>query len=184
MASSKVGHFIYGLRDRVWPDFVCHFTLFRGVHPAQFGFHHNMGSSWSTNDQILEVAQRSPTRWNPNLDFLKNCAALDTSNRSRSELAKFGFISNDQISCGPSNVNIRTSLGNSKAQGGSENHHIQFGSLDSNILNSSLGNAKRENSDHSNSVRIIFGSFSEPAKLDTPLQKTFFNDNFFLEDVC
>ena len=52
VASSKVGHFIYGLRDRVWPDFVCHFTLFRGIHPDQSGFRHNMDSSWSTNDQI------------------------------------------------------------------------------------------------------------------------------------
>ena len=28
VASSKVDHFIYGLKDRVWPDFVCHFSLF------------------------------------------------------------------------------------------------------------------------------------------------------------
>ena len=31
VASNHVGHFIYGLRDRIWPDFVCHFSLFRGV---------------------------------------------------------------------------------------------------------------------------------------------------------
>ena len=30
VASNKVGHFIYGLHDRVWPDFVCHFSLYRG----------------------------------------------------------------------------------------------------------------------------------------------------------
>jgi hypothetical protein len=30
VASNHVGHFIYGLRDRVWPDFVCHFNLYRG----------------------------------------------------------------------------------------------------------------------------------------------------------
>ena len=127
------------------------------------------------------MAQRSPTRWNPNLNFLKNSAALDTSNRSRSELAKFGFISNDQVSCAPSNVNVPISLGISKAQCSVENHHIQFGSLDSGFLNSSLDSAKHGNSDHSNLAGIIFGSFSEPVKLDRPLQKTFFNDNFFLK---
>ena len=31
VASHKVGHFIYALRDRVWPDFTCHFGLFK--HP-------------------------------------------------------------------------------------------------------------------------------------------------------
>ena len=30
IASYKVGHFIYGLKDRVWPDFVYHFHLFNG----------------------------------------------------------------------------------------------------------------------------------------------------------
>src|SRR4051812_28376969 len=28
VASNKVGHFIYHLKDRIWPDFVCHFNLF------------------------------------------------------------------------------------------------------------------------------------------------------------
>jgi hypothetical protein len=30
VASNKVGHFIYSLRDRSWPDFHCSFSLFRG----------------------------------------------------------------------------------------------------------------------------------------------------------
>ena len=30
VASNKVGHFIYGLKDRIWPDFICHFHLYRG----------------------------------------------------------------------------------------------------------------------------------------------------------
>ena len=30
VASNKVGHFICGVQDRVWPDFVCHLTLYRG----------------------------------------------------------------------------------------------------------------------------------------------------------
>jgi hypothetical protein len=28
VASNKVGHFIYGLQDLIWPDFICHFSLF------------------------------------------------------------------------------------------------------------------------------------------------------------
>ena len=31
MANNKVGHFIYGLKDRIWPDFICHFHPFKGV---------------------------------------------------------------------------------------------------------------------------------------------------------
>ena len=30
VASNKVCHFIYHLKDRIWPDFICHFQLFRG----------------------------------------------------------------------------------------------------------------------------------------------------------
>jgi hypothetical protein len=30
VASNKVGHFIYSLGERVWPDFHCFFSLFRG----------------------------------------------------------------------------------------------------------------------------------------------------------
>jgi hypothetical protein len=40
VASNKVGHFIYSLRDRVWPDFICHLSLYRGVHPSVSGLYH------------------------------------------------------------------------------------------------------------------------------------------------
>jgi hypothetical protein len=95
VASNKVGHFIYGLRDRVWPDFVCHFSLYRGVLPSASGFFRATDYSWSSTDQNLEVAQRSPTALRPNLNFLKQSALRDQS--SSSELAKFGF-SRDFIS--------------------------------------------------------------------------------------
>ena len=35
VAGNKVGHFFYRLKDRIWPDFVCHFHLFNG-HFARF----------------------------------------------------------------------------------------------------------------------------------------------------
>lgn len=34
VASNKVGHFIYRLKDRIWPDFICHFNLFGHHHTA------------------------------------------------------------------------------------------------------------------------------------------------------
>lgn len=45
VASNKVGHFIYGLKDRVWPDFVCYFSFYRGVHPESLGFIHDCHTS-------------------------------------------------------------------------------------------------------------------------------------------
>jgi hypothetical protein len=89
VASNKVGHFIYGLRDRIWPDFICHFSLYRGVHPSASGLHHAKNYSWNSTEEILDVAQRSPTAFRPNLNFLKKSALGDQS--SASELAKFGF---------------------------------------------------------------------------------------------
>ena len=41
VASNHVGHFIFGLRDRIWPDFICHFHLHRGAcsRPLIAGWH-------------------------------------------------------------------------------------------------------------------------------------------------
>jgi hypothetical protein len=89
VASNKVGHFIYGLRDRVWPDFVCHFSLYRGTHPSVLGFHHVEEGLWNSSSQLLEVAQRAPTCLKPDLSLLKQNAYGDRS--SEFELAKFGF---------------------------------------------------------------------------------------------
>ena len=30
VANNKVGHFIYGLKDCIWPGLICHFHLFNG----------------------------------------------------------------------------------------------------------------------------------------------------------
>lgn len=86
VASNKVGHFIYGLRDRVWPDFICHFSLFkRPWNLPSDGF-----LGWSANHEITELSMRSPTVIHPNLKFLETSAAKDNS--SVHELAKFGFL--------------------------------------------------------------------------------------------
>ena len=164
----------------MWPDFVCHFSLFRGVLPAQSGFLLSKNCSWSTNDQILQVVQKSPTRWNPNLNFLKASAASDTSNGSISELEKFGFNSHDWNSSGPSNDHVQSSMRNSKFQSRNEAPHIQFGSLNFGDFKSSfdIGQGIK---DTSKSKGIMFGSFSKPVMLDQPLQKTFVNEIFFLK---
>jgi hypothetical protein len=47
VASNKVEHFIYGLHDRVWPYFVCHFSLFKGVHPPISGLRYSGSISGS-----------------------------------------------------------------------------------------------------------------------------------------
>jgi hypothetical protein len=91
VTSNKVGHFIYGLKDHIWPDFVCHFSLFRGVHPRKSGFYHDSDYSWSSVDQNIVVAQRSPTKLHTNLSFLKESTLFEDSSHSTLELAKFGF---------------------------------------------------------------------------------------------
>jgi hypothetical protein len=90
VASNKLGYFIYGLQDRVWPDFVCHFSLYCGVQSHVKGLMMPTSEAWSTHDHIAEVVQRSPTRLNPNLKVMSDSAARDLGS-SANELAKFGF---------------------------------------------------------------------------------------------
>jgi hypothetical protein len=152
VASNKVGHFIYGLRDRIWPDFVCHFSLFKGVHPSISGFQHSglhdglqSGSqSWRATDQNLVVAQRAPTLFQPNLDILIASAKRDFS--SAKELAKFGFvrgIPTEDVPCSSSAAPVGSP-------------------------------------DCSPPVAVRFGSFAEPVTLanQLPSNARFFNDNF------
>ena len=56
LASSKVGHLIYSLKDHIWPYFVCHFALFRGDLPSTFGFLHEE-HGWRRNEHDVAVAQ-------------------------------------------------------------------------------------------------------------------------------
>jgi hypothetical protein len=87
VSSNKVGHFIYGLKDRVWPDFVCHFSLYRGDISS---IDHQFKGKWFSSEHLVEVAQRSPTKFSPNLDVLAESARRDPFS-SASELAKFGL---------------------------------------------------------------------------------------------
>jgi hypothetical protein len=82
-----VGHFIYGLKDRIWPDFVCHFTLYRGDISI---IDHEIKGKWFSSEHLVDVAQRSSTLCSPNLEVLAKSARGDPYS-SASELAKFGF---------------------------------------------------------------------------------------------
>jgi hypothetical protein len=68
---------IYGLKDRVWPDFACHFTLYLG--DASHFSAPREDHAWFSIDQSLEVAQRSPTNFSPSLKVLSESARSDPS---------------------------------------------------------------------------------------------------------
>lgn len=136
VASNRVGHFIYGLRDRVWPDFVCHFSLFRGVHPAITGFHQEVFPSWNANAEILEVPQRAKTALKPNLDFLKPSAATDSS--SAKELSKFDFGIQNSSSLG-----IRFGSFDSIVEPAVHSDGIIFGSFSNPVRPNNQGSAPR-----------------------------------------
>jgi hypothetical protein len=61
VASNRVGHFIYGLKERIWPDFICHFHLFRG-DANQSDSH-----GWHADTELSEIsASKGPaihSRW-------------------------------------------------------------------------------------------------------------------------
>lgn len=86
VASNKVGHFIYKLQDRVWPDFVCHFHLFKqGV--VDYGF---LDNHWySDHEPVVTSAQRSLAIM-PDLSSLTSSARGDHS--ANKELSKFGLV--------------------------------------------------------------------------------------------
>lgn len=84
VASNRVGHFVYGLKDRIWPNFGCHFRLFKDYVDYSLD-----DLSWHWDREIPEVSSRSHMVIKSSLDFLSDCARGDVS--SASELQKFGF---------------------------------------------------------------------------------------------
>lgn len=86
VAGNKVGHFIHGLKDRIWPDFICHFHLYNGRYT---GFQLN-DSHWHADETIDSIAARTPRAVKINTKFLEQSAATDAS--AGKELSKFGLI--------------------------------------------------------------------------------------------
>ena len=73
VASNRVGHFMYGLRDRVWPDFVCHFTLFRGDTSACYSGINTAAEAWVSGNLHLDCPSvQGSMAIRTNLDFLKS----------------------------------------------------------------------------------------------------------------
>ena len=56
VANNKVGHFIYGLKDRIWPDFICHFHLFNG----RFVRYSHLLTSWYADEELTDISARKP----------------------------------------------------------------------------------------------------------------------------
>lgn len=65
VANNKVGHFIYGLRDRIWPDFICHFHLFNGRFAKLASF----DSSWHADEVLQELSACHPVAVQSSLKF-------------------------------------------------------------------------------------------------------------------
>jgi hypothetical protein len=80
MASNRVGHFIYGFRDRVWLDFVCHFSLFHGDSKALLNKVGDIAACWNPLG-VWKVKAKVPNSIaiKPNLDVLLKSAAMDSS---------------------------------------------------------------------------------------------------------
>ena len=84
VASNKVGHFIYALKDHIWPNFICHFCLYK----ANVDYSYDSGS-WHLDLEVPEIVARKPMAIKSSLDFLHVSAQKDHS--SARELAKFGL---------------------------------------------------------------------------------------------
>lgn len=91
MANNKVGHFIYRLKDRVWPDFVCHFHLFNGC----FAHAPILDSSWHANKELVDISTRCPLALKSSLNFLHSGSTMDVN--SKKVLCKFGLVSIDYM---------------------------------------------------------------------------------------
>ena len=86
VASSKVGHFVYGLKDRIWPDFVCHFKLYR----HNVWFNSRSDQSWHSDHELTKLVSRSPLAIKTRFTF-QSSEDLQ-HNHSAKELAKFGLL--------------------------------------------------------------------------------------------
>ena len=83
VASNKVGHYIFALKDRVWPNFICHFCLFK----ENVDYSYDSGS-WHLDLEVLEIVARKPMAIKSSLDFLHASAKKDHSVPKNMDKAK------------------------------------------------------------------------------------------------
>lgn len=124
MASNRVGHFIYGLKDRVWPDFVCHFHLFKNNVDYS-----SWDNSWHFNDELCDISARTPIAIQLDLGFLRKSAAHDHS--ADKELAKFGFSFNDSHWSGSLATRFDECIANGSSDDSSQTHQVSHDSVQS-----------------------------------------------------
>ena len=68
VANNEVGHFIYGLNDRIWPDFICHFHLYLGG----FARVYTSNDTWHADEELPEISARHLMAIKSNLEFLRS----------------------------------------------------------------------------------------------------------------
>jgi len=86
VAGNKVGHYIHGLKYRIWPDIVCDFHLFNG----RFNGYNHFDSQWHANERLDLVANRSPMAIRIDKSVFTKPTGADPA--ASSELWKFGLI--------------------------------------------------------------------------------------------
>jgi hypothetical protein len=138
LASNHVGHFIYSLKDRVWPDFVCHFSLYRGDLSACVSSSVDRAAAVWLDSYNGSGSPGKPMAIRPNLDVLKRnsvavpaCSSVDRSSSSS--------LNSDPVY--PVNLSVAPS--------------IKIGSF-------SLAIPTHEESDQIKANSISFGKFSFP----------------------
>lgn len=89
LASIRVGHFIYGLKDRVWPDFVCQFHLYKGDH----GFNKDYG--WHADQELTDISARRGLAIQSN--WLKSQASMPIDPSSSDVISKFGLFASPSV---------------------------------------------------------------------------------------
>ena len=115
VASNKVGHFIYGLKDRVWPDFICHFQLFRGDTARSVEM---AADFWLNSVKRCHAPISGSIAVRTNLDFLKGNAQV-----TRNNLVSDASGARDKIHFGEIIASLPV------ASSGDLPQHINFGSF-------------------------------------------------------
>jgi hypothetical protein len=154
VASNKVGHFIYSLRERCWPDFHCLFSLFRGdgfaacYVPKTNVVVPDLNAAWSSNGHLSNVDQSAPPEHNlhlaisPKLDILKE-KAFDGS--SSKELAKFNLFQDHSSGSSLSaiqSVSPAKGLSTSSPVAPPANMSFRIGEIDCSFLDNKIVNVQ------------------------------------------
>lgn len=83
VASDRVGHFIYGSNDKVWPDFHLSFPLFKGDSGFLCDF------CWQADQELPEIASRNVVAIKS--AWLKSQIDTPMESSSSQDVAKFGI---------------------------------------------------------------------------------------------